>query len=55
MFLKSSAVSDFVAVHEGSVREEKTQPTLELYPQEKYPWFGHVTSKNESDALLFVC
>ena len=45
MFLKSAAVPDFVAVHEGSVKEDKTQPTIELYPQEKYPWFGDLIRK----------
>lgn len=45
MFLKSNVVSDFVALHEGSIVEEKTQPTIELYPQDKYAWFGEVTSE----------
>ncbi|KAK3053330.1 hypothetical protein LTR09_005499 [Extremus antarcticus] len=44
MFLKSLAVPDFIALHEGSILEEKTQPTIELYPQDKYPWIGDVTS-----------
>ncbi len=43
MFLKSPAVPDFVALHEGSIVGEKTQPALELFPEEKYPWFGEVT------------
>jgi hypothetical protein len=48
MFLRSSAVPDFVALHEGSIVGEKTQPTLELFPEEKYPWFGEVTGKCNS-------
>ena len=40
MFLRSSAVPDFVALHEGSIVGDKTQPTLELFPEERYPWFG---------------
>lgn len=44
MFLKSNVVPDFIALHEGSIKGEKTQPTIELYPQDKYEWFGHVTS-----------
>lgn len=46
MYLKNSAVPDFIALHEGSVQGEKTQPTNELFPQEKYSWFGHVTGKS---------
>ena len=45
MFLRSSAVPDFVALHEGSIVGDKTQPTIELFPNEKYPWFGELTSK----------
>ena len=40
MFLRSSAVPDFVALHEGSIVGEKTQPTIELFPEERYAWFG---------------
>ena len=40
MFLSSSAVRDFVALHEVSIVGEKTQPTVELFPEERYPWFG---------------
>ena len=43
MFLTSSVVANFVALHEGSIVGEKTQPVVELYSQEKYTWFGHVT------------
>jgi hypothetical protein len=46
MFLRSSAVPDFVALHEGSITGEKTQPTVELFPLEKYPWFGDVTGRS---------
>jgi hypothetical protein len=42
--LKSNVVPDFIALHEGSIKGEKTQPTIELYPQDKYEWFGDVTS-----------
>ena len=31
---------DFVALHEGSIEGKKTQPTIELFAEEKYPWFG---------------
>ena len=44
MFLKNSAVPGFVALHEGSIHGEKTQPSFELFPQEKYAWLGDVTS-----------
>jgi hypothetical protein len=46
MFLKSSAVPDFIALHEGSITGEKTQPTVELFSHEKYPWFGEVTGRS---------
>ena len=49
MFLKSPAVPDFVALHEGSIVGEKTQPALELFPEEKYPWFGEVTCTSSPD------
>lgn len=45
MFLKSNVVPSFVALHEGSIRGKKTQPVIELYPQDKHAWFGKVTGK----------
>lgn len=45
MFLKSNVVSSFIALHEGSIQGEKTQPVIELYPQDKQPWFGNVTGE----------
>ncbi|KAL5387418.1 hypothetical protein DPSP01_003641 [Paraphaeosphaeria sporulosa] len=43
LFLKSTAVADFVAVHEGSTTEKsKSQPVLELFVHEKHPWIGDV-------------
>jgi hypothetical protein len=53
MYLKSNVVPDFIALHEGSVVEDKTQPTIELYPQDKYPWFGEVTSESLSNERRF--
>ncbi|KAF2482287.1 Mss4-like protein [Neohortaea acidophila] len=44
MFLRSNVVPSFVALHEGSIRGEKTQPVIELYPQDKHAWFGKVTA-----------
>lgn len=41
MFLSKPAVSDFVALHEGSIVDEKTRPTVELFPEEKYPWLSN--------------
>ena len=46
MFLKSNVVSSFVALHEGSIQGDKTQPVIELYPQDKQPWFGNVTGES---------
>ncbi|KAF2448424.1 hypothetical protein P171DRAFT_428504 [Karstenula rhodostoma CBS 690.94] len=43
LFLKSTAVADFIAVHEGSTTDKtKSQPVLELFAHEKYPWIGDV-------------
>lgn len=36
MFLQSNVVESFIALHEGSIQGDKTQPVIELYPQEKY-------------------
>ncbi|KAK5168386.1 uncharacterized protein LTR77_006956 [Saxophila tyrrhenica] len=52
MFLKNSKVPDFIALHEGSIREEKTQPTMEFYSKDKYPWFGDMTSQSGEDLSL---
>ena len=45
MFLKSNVVKSFIALHEGSIQGEKTQPVIELFPQDKHAWFGNVTGK----------
>jgi hypothetical protein len=43
LFLKSTAVDGFIAVHEGSTTDRvKSQPVLELFVQEKYSWIGDV-------------
>ena len=47
MYLKNSGRAGFVALHEGSILGDKTQPTTELFAEEKYPWIGHVTCKVE--------
>ncbi len=54
MFLKSNVVGSFIALHEGSIQGEKMQPVIELYPQEKYPWFGHGTGKHKEDLSVVV-
>lgn len=51
MFLKSNVVESFIALHEGSIEGGKTQPVIELYPQEKYAWFGHVTGEHRSNVV----
>lgn len=35
MYLQSNVVESFIALHEGSIVGDKTQPVIELYPQEK--------------------
>lgn len=54
MFLKSNVVTSFVALHEGSIQGEKTQPVIELYPQDKHPWFGNVTGELLSTKTLNI-
>lgn len=36
MYLQSNVVESFIALHEGSIVGDKTQPVIELYPQEKW-------------------
>ena len=45
LYLNTSAVEGLILLNAGSLLGERVQPTVEMFPENKYPWIGNVKAE----------